>query len=88
MKMARIVAATILAGAVSACAVTASDGDKVEIEHAADHVWLAQIRADSYCRDFGKRAVLVQSTAAQPSSIALSSRVSTFICSAPAPTTG
>jgi hypothetical protein len=75
------VAATTLL-LVSACAVRHASPEGITIEHDARQPELAVVDAERHCAKYGKKAVLVKTTAEAPSAslFYLSSSLSVFDC--------
>ena len=67
---------------LAACAVRHASPEGITIEHDAKQPELAVIEADRHCAKYGKKAVLVKTTAEAPSAslFYLSSSLSVFDC--------
>jgi hypothetical protein len=77
-----VVSAAILGLLLAGCAVRHASPEGITIEHDAKQPELAVIEADRHCAKYGKKAVLVKTTAEAPSAslFYLSSSLSVFDC--------
>ena len=78
-----VVLAGAVLGVLGGCAQVSGNADGVVIEHAANQVGFADLKAQRHCEAHGKRAVRVRTGPAQTSAVFLQSRISEYACVAP-----